>query len=70
MQLSREQFEAAKGGATVRLKAEDTELVVLRADLFERVMRTSYDDGDWTEEEMRALAASTFDDADTAGPIP
>jgi hypothetical protein len=29
-----------------------------------------YDDSDWTEEEMIALAAQAFDDADNAGPIP
>ena len=29
-----------------------------------------YDDTDWTEAELLALPARTFEDADTAGPIP
>lgn len=29
-----------------------------------------YDDTDWTEHELLALAARAFDEADTAGPIP
>jgi hypothetical protein len=34
------------------------------------VMTPDYDDSDWMPEEMLALAAQAFDDADTAGPIP
>src|SRR4051794_5271137 len=33
-------------------------------------MNHDYDDSDWTAEEMLALAARAFDDADSAGPIP
>lgn len=33
-------------------------------------MTPDYDDSDWTDEEMLALAAHAFDDADNAGPIP
>jgi hypothetical protein len=45
----------------------NAEVIVRRADLYERLV---HDDGEWTQEEMRALAARTFEEADTAGPIP
>ena len=69
MDLSNQQLDAAKGGAAVRFTAGDTEFVIVRADLFEQVTHPPYDDEDWTEDEMRSLAARTFEDADTAGPI-
>jgi hypothetical protein len=68
MNLTPEQMAAVKQGEPVRLMAPEinAEVIVLRADLYERFV---YDDGEWTQEEMRALAARTFEDADSAGPI-
>jgi hypothetical protein len=64
MQLNREQLEAVRSGASVRLNEGGTELVVLRADVFERLRGLLYDDSPWTDEEMDLLAA---EDADTLG---
>lgn len=69
MILTPEQIEAVKQGEAVRLLADEVsaEVIVLRADLYEKMV---YDDSEWTTDEMRALAARTFEDADSAGPIP
>jgi hypothetical protein len=71
MNLSAEQVQAIKDGEPVRLVSPEVgeECVVLRADVFDRVKRLSYDDSPWTDEELRNTAARTFDDADSAGPI-
>jgi hypothetical protein len=64
MQLTRDQLEAIRDGETVRLREEGTDLVVMRADLFERLQRSGYDDSAWTDEEMDLLAA---EDAESLG---
>lgn len=64
MELTRAQLEAVRSGASVRLREGDTDVVVMRADLFERLRRSGYDDGSWTDEEMDLLAA---EDADALG---
>ncbi|MBW3540461.1 MAG: hypothetical protein KY476_09330 [Planctomycetes bacterium] len=62
--LSHDQIEAVKRGEAVRLSLPETgPVIVLRADAHERLCR-SYDEGDWTEEELSLLAAQTFNDAD------
>jgi hypothetical protein len=69
MELTAAQMEAVKQGEPVRLMSAEirAEVVVLRADLYERML---YDDGDLTDAELQALAERTFHDADTAWPIP
>ena len=64
MQLTQEQFDAIKQGVSVRLTEAGTELVVVRADVFERLNAPRYDDDPWTDEEMDMLAA---EDADRLG---
>ena len=64
MQFSKEQLEAIGKGKPVRLSEGGTDLVVVRADVFERLRELVYDDGPWTDEEMDLLAA---EDADALG---
>jgi hypothetical protein len=64
MQLTKEQLEAARSGETVRLQTAGAELVVVRADLFDRLQGLAYDAGSWTDQEMALLAA---EDADALG---
>lgn len=46
---------------------------MIEPDDYERVQKQLYDDGDWTDEELEALAAEMFDLLDSAeagsGPI-
>jgi hypothetical protein len=69
MNLTAEQVEAIKEGETVTISPPEVgeECVVLRADVYEKVQQML--SGDWTEDEMRAIAARTFEDADNAEPI-
>jgi hypothetical protein len=64
MQLTNEQLEAIRNGQSVRLQENGTDLVVLRADLFERLRGLLYDDSPWTDEEMDLLAV---EDANVLG---
>lgn len=64
MELTKEQLEVVRSGEPVRLNEEGTELVVVRADLFERLQGLRYDDSPWSDEEMDLLAA---EDADALG---
>jgi hypothetical protein len=64
MQLTKEQLDVIRSGASVRLHEAGTDLVVLRADVFDRLRDLLYDDSPWTDEEMDLLAA---EDADALG---
>lgn len=64
MQLTNKQLQTVRSGKSVRLTEEGTDLVVLRADVFERLRSLLYDDSPWTDEEMDRLAAA---DADCLG---
>jgi len=64
MQLTNEQLDAIRKGESVRLNEAGTDVVILRADVFERMQGLLYDDSPWTDEEMDLLAA---EDADTLG---
>jgi hypothetical protein len=44
MRLTQEQLEAVRSGEPVRLNEGGTDLVVLRADVFERLRGLLYDD--------------------------
>jgi hypothetical protein len=69
MNLTGEQKKALERGEPVGVTLDSVECVVLRRDLYDRLARL-YDDSLWADDELRALAAKTFDDADSAGPIP
>jgi hypothetical protein len=64
MHLTDAQLTAARGGKSVHLTEAGTDLVLLRADVFERLRNLVYDDSPWTDEEMDLLAA---EDADSLG---
>jgi hypothetical protein len=64
MQFTQEQLDAIRDGKPVRLSEGGTDLVVVRADVFERLRELVYDDGPWTDEEIDRLAA---EDADALG---
>ena len=57
MGLTKKQLDAIRTGESVRLTEDDTEIVVLRADLFDRMEHLLYDSSPWTDEEMDLLAA-------------
>jgi hypothetical protein len=61
MELTKEQLEAVRGGESVRLNEGGTDLVVVRADVFERLRGLLYDESPWTDEEMDRLAAEDVD---------
>ena len=70
MDMTQEQKQAINRGETVDLRVDDTECVIVRKDIFDRVRRVlEYDDSEWSREELLAVAKRTFEDADTAGPI-
>jgi hypothetical protein len=64
MQLTEEQLESVRRGESLRLTERGTALVVLRADVFDRLSSLPYDDSPWTDGEMDCLAAA---DADSLG---
>jgi hypothetical protein len=64
MQLTNEQWQAGRGGESVRVNKGGTDLAVVRADVFDRLRGLVYDDSPWTDEEMDRLAA---EDADALG---
>lgn len=64
MTLNSEQLAAVRKGESVRVNEHGTELVVVRADVFDRLRQALYDDTPWTDEEMDLLAS---EDADALG---
>jgi hypothetical protein len=66
--ITSKDIESAKAGQEVVVHLEGVDLVLLRKDLFDR-SKHAYDDSEWTEDELRLLAARTFEDADQAGPL-
>jgi hypothetical protein len=69
MTLTSEQTKSLADGGVVPLTIEQTPCVIVRKDVFERMRPIEYDDSEWTDEELVALAARTFADMDQAGPI-
>ena len=67
--LTTEQQNAISSGEPVPFVLNQTECVVVRKDVFERMQHVAYDDSELTPDEMIAMAERAFDDADTAGPI-
>ena len=68
-ELSPDQESALASGEPVPCLVSDTECIVVRKDVFERMQHVAYDDSELTAGEMIAMAEHAFDDADTAGPI-
>ena len=69
LDLTTDQRSALASGEPVPFVVDQTDCIVLRRDVFDRMRRVAYDDGPWTAGEMSTLAEHAFDDADTAGPI-
>lgn len=42
---------------------------MIRRDVYDKIKKVIYDDSQWSEGVMDALANQMFEDADTAGPI-
>jgi hypothetical protein len=63
MILSHELVEAAKQAHGVRLTDPDTnrEFVLVRAEIFDRLLELSYDDSTWTDEERDRLRSEAVD---------
>jgi hypothetical protein len=59
MNLTEQQKVAVRSGEAVRVRDDDLECVVVRADVYDRVRELLYADTDWTDQELRrALAKS------------
>lgn len=69
MELAPHQIEALKTGAPVMLTVEQTPCILVRHDVYGRNRTLVSDDSEWAEEEVDAIAAQTFAEADSAGPI-
>jgi hypothetical protein len=67
--LTAQERSAIASGEAVPYVLDETPCVVVRRDVFERMQRVAYDDGELTAEEMIDMAERAFDDADSAGPI-
>ena len=56
MNLSASEMLAVKSGSPVPVLLDDTECVVVRKDVYERVQQIlAYDGGEWTHEELQAM---------------
>jgi hypothetical protein len=68
MQLTKEQIDAVRGGASVRLAENGLELIVLRADVFDRIESLRDDDTVYTTAEMvdRVMAEDDANDPQLA----
>ena len=66
MTLTPEQTRAIQNGQAVSVTVDQNECVVVRKDVFQKIRRLAYDDSDWSEAEMEAVAADMFDALDEA----
>jgi hypothetical protein len=64
VELTKEQLDVIRGGQSLRLNEGGTDMVVVRADVFDRLCNLLYDDDPWSDDEMDRLAA---EDADALG---
>lgn len=71
MDLTTEQQQAVESGQELRVTNPhtQTEYVVIRADVYERVKTARYDDSEWTPDEMDILAAEAAERLDNAEKI-
>jgi hypothetical protein len=61
MQLTGEQLDAIRCGESVRFQESGTDLVVVRADLFERLRQELAKEGAWLDDALDPLAAENAD---------
>ena len=68
MQITTEQLDAVRSGQSVRLTENGTDVVVLRADIFDRLQNLLEDDTVYTTAEMmdRVMAADDANDPQLA----
>jgi hypothetical protein len=64
MNVSEEQMAAIEQGEAVSITVGKTDCVVLRKDVYQKIQQIAYDDSDWSDKEMEALAADMFDGLD------
>lgn len=57
MNLTAGQKTAVRSGEAVRVRDGELDCVVLRADVYDRLKHMLYDDGDWTDKELRQTLA-------------
>ncbi len=55
MNLTPEQMQAVNRGEAVRVTEDEQELVVLRADVYDRIKGMIYEDSPWTDKEKLAI---------------
>ena len=56
IELTEDQKQAVSCGHAVRLQENGQEFVIVRADVYDRLIQQGYDDSPWTDEEMELLA--------------
>jgi len=69
MTLTPEQLRAIQSGQPVSVTVDQTDCVVVRKDVFQKIRQVAYDDSDWSDDELEAVAAQTFDALDDAEKI-
>ncbi len=69
MTLTPGQLRAIQSGQPVSVTVDQTECVVVRKDVFQKIRQVSYDDSDWSDDELEAVAAQAFDALDDAEKI-
>ena len=62
MNLTEKQKLAVQNGEAVRIRDDELDCIVLRADVYDRVKQLLYDDTDWTDEELRKMLARSADE--------
>lgn len=67
IELTEEQRNAIRDGLPVRLSEDGNQYVLLRADIYERLAESEYDDSPWTAEEMDQLRADSLTALDRYG---
>jgi hypothetical protein len=59
MTLTDTEKQALRSGEAVRVRDDDVEYVLVRADVFDRAQHLLFDDRDWTQAELRHLLAKS-----------
>jgi hypothetical protein len=62
-------MRAVESGEVVPVVVGHTECVLIRREVYEQGQGLVYDDSELSDDELRAIAARTLDDLDSAGPI-
>lgn len=56
IELTEQQKQAVSNGEAIRVRENGQEYILLRADVFDRLVEDEYDDTPWTAEERHTLA--------------